>query len=192
MSNHQHWGGKIRKLWPSEATKFREHLLRLDPASRRTRFTHAVSDSFITDYATHMADSGSIVYAFLDDNGLVRAAAELKKLGSTWGRDAEAAFSVEADYQDHGLGSDLMGKVIRSARNRGVEHLYISCLASNTKMQAIARKHDAMLRFESGEVVGEILPEGPDYFSVLAEAAEDRADYVMAVLDLRNRLLSAA
>ena len=46
-------------------------------------------------------------------------------------------------------------------------------LAENGKMQAIARKYDADLRFESGEVVGEIVPQNANYFSLLAEAVED-------------------
>ena len=51
-----------------------------------------------------------------------------------------------------------MGRIVRAARNRGIRRLYMSCLAENSKMQAIARKHEADLRFEYGEVIGEILP----------------------------------
>jgi RimJ/RimL family protein N-acetyltransferase len=192
MSDHQHWGGNIRKLWPSEAEKFRDHLLRLDPASRRTRFAHAVSDSFIEDYASRMNELGSIVYGFFDDTGEVRAAAELRKLGDTWGKEAEAAFSVEKAYQERGLGNELMGRVIRSARNRGVHHLFLSCLAENGRMQAIARKHEADLKFEYGEVIGDIIPQEANYFSLLAEAVEDRVGYMMAVLDVQKKALAAA
>lgn len=184
MSEHHHfWEGTIRKLWPSEADKFRDHLLRLDKPSRRMRFAHAVSDRFIEDYASHMCDMGSIVYAYVE-NGEVRAVAELKKLGDTWGQEAEAAFSVEPGYQDKGIGTELMGRIIRAARNRGVHLLFMSCLAENRKMQAIAKKHEAELRFEYGEVIGEIVPVDPNYFSILAEAVEDRVGYLMAVLDV--------
>ena len=41
----------VRKLWPTEGHLFRDHLLRLDKDSRRMRFAHGVSDSFIEDYA---------------------------------------------------------------------------------------------------------------------------------------------
>jgi RimJ/RimL family protein N-acetyltransferase len=191
MSEHRTWGGTLRKLWPTEAQKFRDHLLRLDKDSRRLRFAHGVSDSFIEDYASRMGDMGAIVYAYVVD-GEVRGAAELKKLGDTWGKEAEAAFSVEMAYQEHGVGTDLMGRVIRAARNRGVQHLYMSCLAENAKMQTIARKHEAQLRFEFGDVVGEIVPQGPNYFSILEEAMDDRAGYLMAVLDLRARVAKAA
>ncbi len=192
MSEHPFWGGTIRKLWPSEADKFRDHLLRLDKYSRRMRFAHAVSDNFVDDYSARMNDMGAIVYGYT--HGVeVRAVAELKKLGDTWGQEAEAAFSVEPGYQEKGIGTELMGRVIRAARNRGVHHLYMSCLAENRKMQAIARKHEADLRFEYGEVIGEIVPIDPDYFSILAEAMEDRVGYLLAVLDVgKERARKAA
>ena len=183
--------GVTRKLRPWETAVFREHLLRLDAESRHLRFAHGVSDSFIDDYATRMNDMGGIVFGYFIGGDLV-AAAELRKLGNQWGREAEAAFSVERVYQDLGIGSLLMGRVIQAARNRGVQLLYMSCLADNARMQKIARKHEAGLRFEYGEVIGEIVPTTPDYFSILAEAIEDRAGYLMAVLDLQARLAKAA
>lgn len=191
MSDQRNWGGTIRKLWPTETDKFRDHLLRLDKETRRMRFAHGVSDAFIEDYASHMTDMGSIVFGYFID-GEMRAAAELRKLGDTWGQEAEAAFSVERAFQEKGVGTELMGRVIRSARNRGVHQLYMSCLAENGKMQAVARKHDAALHFEYGEVVGEIVPSTPDYFSVLAEAVDDRVGYMLAVLDLQARIAAKA
>jgi GNAT superfamily N-acetyltransferase len=191
MSEQHFWGGNIRKIWPTETDKFRDHLLRLDKGSRRMRFAHGVSDSFIEDYASRMGDMGSIVYGFFV-GGEVHAVAELRKLSDVWGQEAEAAFSVEATHQDQGIGSELMGRVIRAARNRGVQRLYMSCLAENSKMQTIARKHEADLKFEYGEVIGEIVPSEPNYFSIMAEAMEDRVSYMMAVLELGGRLVKAA
>jgi len=191
MSDHTAEEGTTRRLWPTETDKFRDHLLRLDKDSRRLRFAHAVSDAFIEDYASRMTEYGSLVYGHVVD-GKVRGAAELRRLGDAWGEEAEAAFSVEKAYQDNGVGSDLMGRVVRAARNRRVRRLYMSCLAENAKMQVIARKHEAVLRFEYGEVIGEILPEHPDYFSLVTEAAEDRVGFMIAVLDLQSRMVRAA
>ena len=56
----------------------------------------------------------------------------------------------------------------------------------------LQRKHDAVLAFERGDVIGEIVPVGPNYFSVLAEAVEDRVSFMLAVLDLQGRLSKAA
>src|SRR5262245_28957619 len=191
MSELEAGEGVIRRLWPTETTKFRDHLLRLDRDSRRMRFAHAVSDAFIEDYAGRMSEYGSVVYGYLVD-GQVRGAAELRRLGDCWGEEAEAAFSVERPHQDNGVGSDLMGRVVRAARNRGIRRLYMSCLAENAKMQVIAKKHEAVLRFEYGEVIGEILPEQPNYFSMIAEAHEDRVGFLIAVLELQNRMVRAA
>ena len=191
MIERQNSAGTIRKLWPTESEKFRDHLLRLDKTNRRMRFAHGVSDAFIEDYAGRMAETGGLVYGYFDGEE-VRAAAELKKLGDSWGSEAEAAFSVEQPLQEQGIGTELMGKVIRAARNRGVQHLCVSCLSENGKMLAIARKYEAELRFEYGEVIGEIVPDGANYFSILAEAVDDRFGYMMAVLDLQRRAVKAA
>jgi RimJ/RimL family protein N-acetyltransferase len=184
MSKHAMLGGTIRKLWPAESDKFRDHLLRLDKESRRLRFAHGVSDQFLEEYASRMNEQGAVVFGYFE-NGELHAAAELRKLGDTWGRGAEAAFSVEPGFQERGIATELMGNIIRAARNRGVHLLFMNCLAENGKMQAIARKYDAELRFESGEVVGEIVPQDANYFSLLAEAVEDRVGYMLAVLDLQ-------
>lgn len=191
MSERNADEGSIRRLWPTETAKFREHLLRLDREGRRLRFAHSVSDAFIEAYASRMTEMGSLVYGFIFE-GEVRGAAELRRLGDTWGEEAEAAFSVERAYQDQGVGTDLMGRVVRAARNRRIRRLYMSCLAENARMQAIAKKHEAELRFEYGEVIGEILPAHPNYFSLLAEATEDRVGFMIAVLDLQSRLMRAA
>jgi RimJ/RimL family protein N-acetyltransferase len=191
MSDLDAGEGTIRRLWPTETDKFRDHLLRLDTESRRLRFAHSVSDDFIEGYASRMTEYGSLVYGYLVA-GSVRGAAELRRLGDAWGEEAEAAFSVEEPYQEHGVGTDLMGRVVRAARNRNIRRLYMSCLAENARMQAIARRHDALLRFEYGDVVGEILPAHPAYFSLATEAAEDRLAFIIAVLDLQARLVRAA
>ena len=191
MSDLEAGEGITRRLWPTETDKFRDHLLRLDPESRRMRFAHSVSDAFIEEYASRMTAYGSLVYGHLVD-GKLRGAAELRRLGDTWGEEAEAAFTVEKPYQDHGVGSDLMGRVVRAARNRNIRRLYMSCLAENAKMQSIARKHAAVLRFEAGDVVGEILPDRPNYYSLAAETAADRMGFIIAALDLQTRLVRAA
>lgn len=183
--------GIVRRLWPTETDKLCDHLLRLDRESRRMRFAHSVSDAFVAEYAGRMSAFGSLVFGHVVD-GKVRGAAELRRLGDTWGGEAEAAFSVEKAWQDQGVGTELMGRVVRAARNRRIKRLYMSCLAENARMQAIARKHEATLRFEYGEVIGEILPAHPSYFSQVAEAAEDRVGFMIAVLDLHSRLVRAA
>lgn len=191
MDDHQIGHGRIRKLWMAELGLYRDHLLRLDGDSRRMRFGMAVDDAFIVEYAVRMNDLKSLLYAHVED-GEVRAAAELRQLALQFSGEAEAAFSVEKAYQDSGIGTELLGRVIRAARNRGIHRLYMNCLTSNRKMQRVARKYDAELHFEDGEVVGELTPAVPNYFSLWREAVEDERGFVMAVLDVQRRLVPAA
>lgn len=180
--------GSIRKLLRSEVQLFADHLLRLDKESRRLRFTHAVSDEYVRNYAKTAADPGTIVYIYTLD-GVVRAAAELKRMGVTWGDMAEAAFSVESEVANMGLATELMGHIILSARNRGVKQLVLNCLAENQKMQAIARKYNAELHIEHGDVVAEIVPSRFDYMSLATEMFEDRFILLLSALDSHSRKL---
>lgn len=186
MIESRFWGGTFRKLWPAETEKFRDHLLRLDKETRRLRFGMPVNDQFIIDYAGRTSEWDSIIHVFVV-GGEIRAAAELRRIGDQWSGEAEAAFSVETDYQNKGIGSELLGRVVRSARNRGIGRLYMNCLLENRKMQRIAKKHEALLQFEQGEVVGRVRPGVPSYLSIWSEALEDGSNFMMAILDLPKR-----
>lgn len=179
---HHNLHGNFRKLLPAESLLFRDHLMRLDPDSRRLRFANSVQDDYIASYAMKAADAGSLVYGFFE-NGHLRAAGELKRASAFWGKTAEAAFSVECGYTNHGLASELMGLIIRSARNRGVSHLILSCLSENSSMQAIARKYAQDLQIDHGDVIADIVPIRADYMSVAAEMLEDRFVLYLATLD---------
>jgi len=123
----------------------------------------------------------------------MHAAAELRMIGDNWHGEAEAAFSVERDYQDSGVGTELLGRVIVAARNRGVERLYMNCLSENRKMQRIAKKYAADLFFDHGEVVGQLKPSMPTPISLWTEAVDNSNGFVMAVLEFPlGRLRPAA
>jgi len=65
-------GGLIRKLWIGEATLYRDHLLRLDPASRRNRFAGAVPDQFVRDYAELSFGIDALIHGFFVDCAALR------------------------------------------------------------------------------------------------------------------------
>lgn len=178
-------------MWLQESDKFRDHLLRLDRDNRRMRFGMIVSDDFIVDYSSRLGDMRCLVYGFFTADGEMHAAAEMRQIGDIWSVDAEGAFSVERDYQNRGVGTELLGRIIRAARNRSVSHLYMNCLAENHKMQRLCRKYEAELHFDQGDVVGRVLPALPDYMSVWEEALDNSNGFVMAVLDFPKRMAPA-
>jgi len=182
-------GGAIRKLWIGEAGKYRDHLLRLDLESRRNRFGGAVSDEFIENFVNLTIGLDAVIHGFFVD-GEMRGAGELRALGSP--DEAEAAFSIEKDWQSHGVGSALLERTLLAARNRGIKLLHMTCLAHNKRMQQLARKFDAELSFDFGSVVGEVEAPFPTPMSVLREAIADSQGFATAVLDAQRRFFRRA
>jgi GNAT superfamily N-acetyltransferase len=183
-------GGVVRKLWVGETAKYREHILRLDPESRRSRFAGGVSDDFIRNYVDLSLTLDGVVHGFFID-GQMRGAAELRPLGIRFPNQAEAAISVEKLWQSHGVGSALLRRTLLAARNRGYGLLHMACLAENRRMQQLARKFDAELSFDFGNVVGEVEASQPTPLSLMREVMADSHGFATAMLDLQARMLRA-
>lgn len=182
-------GGMIRKLWISETDAYRDHLLRLDRESRYRRFSGAISDEFIARHAATANGLGVVVHGFFVD-GTLRGAAELRSLGSMFAREGEAAFSIEQPWQSHGVGTELLERTLLSARNRGINLLQMHCLAENQRMQQLARKFEADLKFDFGSVVGEVDPPRYTAMSLMREAVADAHGVATAILDVQSRLFN--
>jgi GNAT superfamily N-acetyltransferase len=183
-------GGVIRKVWIGEAAKYRDHLLRLDAESRHSRFGGGVSEDFIRYYVDLSIALEAVVHGFFID-GHMHGAAELRPLGLRFPRQAEAAMSVEKAWQSHGVGSALLRQTLLTARNRGIRQLHMACLADNRRMQQLARKFDAELSFDFGNVVGEVESSRPTPLSVMRELMADGHGFATAILDLQSRMLRA-
>jgi GNAT superfamily N-acetyltransferase len=184
-------GGLVRKLWIGETDVYREHLLRLDRDSRYRRFSGAVSDEFIAQHSATANDLGVVVHGFFID-GVLRGAAELRRTGSYFAREAEAAFSIEAPWQSHGVGTVLLERTLLSARNRGIKLLQMQCLADNQRMQQLARKFEAGLKFDFGSVVGEVDPPRSTPLSLMREAINDSHNVAAAIIEAQTRMFGPA
>lgn len=183
--------GVIRKLWIGETDAYRDHLLRLDRDSRHRRFSGTVSDDFVTRHAATARDIGVVVHGFFVD-GILRGAAELRRTGPAFSREAEAAFSIEQPWQSHGVGTELLERTLLSARNRGIKSLHMLCLADNQRMQQLARKFEADLSFDFGGVVGEVGPARSTPLSLMREAMADSHGVAAAIFEAQSRLLKPA
>lgn len=183
--------GFIRRLLTSETYLLREHLRRLDSDARHRRFGHDVSDDFINRYAARGGDFGNVTFGYFVD-GEVRAVAELRPDILMHRDGAEVAFSVERPFVNRGIATQLMGRVIQTARNRGLRHLVLVCMPDNAKMQAIARHYGAELKVEDGSVVADIVPQEPDYQSWFSEILDERMTYLQSAIDMQRRVRGAA
>jgi RimJ/RimL family protein N-acetyltransferase len=138
-----------------ELPLLRDHLLRLDRASRRDRFHGYMDDSFIERYAEKCANDGTIIIAYFED-GVVRGAAELHPPEQSPDRLPEIAFSVETSLRRRGVGSYLFRQLVAEARAKGYRCLRITTGAQNEAMRALAKKFGANLTFGHGESTGTI------------------------------------
>lgn len=179
--------GLIRKLAATDQAQFRDHLLRLSPEARRSRFAMMASDPFLRSYAETSMALGSVIHGFFED-GTLRAVAELRTVDGV--STAEAAFSVEDAWQNSGLGTRLMELTLIAARNRGYRHIYINCLATNRAMQLLARKFEAELTFEAGDVVGRLEPADFSFFSLFREAMNDGFGVAGSLLEAGRKRLA--
>jgi len=187
-------GGTIRKMWAGDADQYRDHLLRLDPQSRHSRFAGTVSDDFIRAYAAGLFGPDNVIHGFFAD-GTLRGAAELRRGDSTpadKNAEAEAAFSVEAAWQSHGVGSALLERTLLTARNRGIKRIKMVCVRDNRRMQQLARKFAAEISFDFGSVIGAVKAPRPTPLSMMRELTADGQGWVTTVLDAQSRLLKAS
>ena len=181
--------GVLRRLRPADLSGFRDHLLRLDAQSRRSRFGMEASDDFIAAYAERCFGIDDVIYGFVTHDA-VRGAGELRGIGHNlplgFGDSAEAAFSVEEGWRRKGVGTQLLGRIVRAARNRRAHTLYMSCLANNDAMLRLVRKFSAELRFEPQAALGEIALLEPTPATVQEQALEDASGFATAMVDLRH------
>lgn len=158
----------IRRLWPAEADLFIDHFKHLDDQSRAMRFGGAVHESFIENYARSALSADGIVFgAFV--NGSLVGVGEVKFATDAFPWRAEAAFSVVSEWQDHGIGTALLDRIIAVAKNRSVSGLDLWCRTSNSAMRRLAEHHDAELEFEHDEAHGIVRVPWPTPASVLEE-----------------------
>jgi len=148
--------GNVRTLCQlEELPLLRDHLLRLDPASRHDRFNGFMDDSFIERYAAKCAGDGTVIIAYIE-GGVVHGAAELHPPDQSPDSLPEIAFSVEACVRRQGVGSIRFRELVEEARAKGYRSLRITTGAQNQAMRALAHKFGADLTFRHGESTGSI------------------------------------
>lgn len=141
----------IRRLCDADRDAITDHFVRLDRETRRARFFGAVKDAYLRRYGNTIFDDGSIVFGAIF-GGQVRAVAELHVLPFSSPVTAELALSVEADWQNIGIGDALLDRLIGAAHARGIPALRLIYLPENHRMQHLAAKHGVRLVHGTGIV----------------------------------------
>src|ERR1700749_1133564 len=110
--------GSIRTLTAREMPLLREHLLRLDPESRRDRFNGAADEGVVESYAARCLADGTMGVAYVAD-GTVLGPSKVHQPDLWDDSVPEIAFSVERSVRRKGVGSILFKRLITEAEGRG-------------------------------------------------------------------------
>ena len=182
--------GTIRKIVPAERQDFLDHLTRLDPLSRFMRFGGVVSDAALARHAARALGGRNVLVGYFVD-GVIRAVAELYPLPRRPGKPvaAEAAFSVEREWQGEGIGTALMRHIRLLAQNRGIEDIEVVFLPQNGRMKSIALRHDADFSLDETEMVGHMRTPRATPFSWMREMIGDVFAVFSSATELQDRLL---
>lgn len=173
----------IRRLWRGDLSDVVDHFLRLDTETRRLRFGVALKDCALRRYAERVLDFDSVVYGAFP-GGQLRGVAELRGFLGQWPPSAEAALSVEREWQNAGLGDALFSRLIAAAQNRSIRTLHMVCLRENGRMQHLARKHEAVLQYTDGDVEATIDPPRPTLSSLTEEIIGESRGFARTLLHL--------
>ncbi|WP_282128395.1 GNAT family N-acetyltransferase [Roseobacter litoralis] len=166
----------VRRLHSGDQEDICDHFLRLDVQTRRSRFCGAASDNGVLNYAKNILRYDSIVCgAFID--GHLKGLVELNGLFHAWPSTTEAAFCVETEWQNIGIGDALFEHILIIARNRGVRTIQMVCLKKNIQMRHLAAKHNAQLVFDADAVEAVLHPSWPTPGSVVKEILAGTREY---------------
>jgi len=169
LSEHS---GVFRRVYWLERDQLRRHLLRLSPDDRQLRFGASVSDRFITDYCARRDwRRDSVLGCWID--GELRAVAELKPIDHAWFGEAEVSLSVEAPWQNHDIGTELLRRLAIIARNRLITSLYLICLPRNAKLMHLLRKLDAEFAFGVSEAEARLVLGSPTQLTIMLELLDE-------------------
>jgi GNAT superfamily N-acetyltransferase len=164
--------GDIRRLWVLERDRVRDHLLRLDGDDRLRRFGGYVNAAQVAAYCERLDWSRSLIVGYMA-GAQARGIGELKLLGATAPRAAELAVSVERPYQNRGIGTALLRRLVIAARNRLIDRLHMVCLIDNVGAVRLARRLDGALSFGDGQAEARLEPPWPTLWTWLEEAVSE-------------------
>lgn len=134
----------FRPIGPGDAALLQAFVRRLSPASRRQRFQTGLSElqPAMLERLTrvdHRESAAFAVVVYEDGEETMIGEARYAPDGSPGGA-TEFALAVADDFQQTGLGTLLMDKLLRHARLSGVRRIHGDILYGNTAMERLARK----------------------------------------------------
>jgi len=176
----------FRKLTAADAPLLARHLLRLEPEDWRARFHGHVARDLATEHARRLDWARVVVIGGFCD-GELRAVGELHPTTDGGACDAEIAVTVETGWQNRGIGTELLRRLINAARNRGLRRVCLLCLADNARIRHLVEKLEGSLHGDLGQMEGSIAPLPATFATLLEEGLEDGEALLARLRELSRR-----
>lgn len=137
----------LRPLTATDRSILADHLRRLSPDDRRTRFFHQMNDAAIQRYCDEINwQAAFLVGAFV--KGSLRGVGELVPEGGEG--TAEIAVTVEQEWRHAALGRILVAALLVVAEERGLKSAKLLFLRENSAMRKLVADIGARLTAASG------------------------------------------
>lgn len=175
----------FRKLTAADAPLLKQHLLRLQPDDWRARFHAHVARDRADEHARGIDWQRAVVIGGFC-GGRLRAVGELHPTRSG-ACDGEIAITVESRWQNRGIGTELLRRLINAARNRGLHRVCLLCMAENARVRHLVEKLEGSLHGDLGQVEGSIAPLPATFATLLEEGLEDGGALLARLRDLSRR-----
>lgn len=160
----------IFRLPDTEFHRYKTHLLSLDEDSKLMRFGYQVKTETILELHKKWSQDAdkNIIFAIENDD------LELIGVGHICLMDAEPelAFSVLKEYQNQGMGNELMKRCIEWCQNRNIKTGTMVCLSTNAPIKKLAARHGLLVR-DGTETQAEIKIPDANISSIVHELVED-------------------
>lgn len=145
----------IRSLGTRQRSRIVAHLQALDPHDRYLRFGHTATDAQIVRYVDSIDFDQDEAFGIFNRRLELIAMAHLARAGAEKPPNhapmAEFGVSISKGARGRGFGRRLFERAVLSARNRGVQQLFIHALSENTAMLKIARNAGAVVERSGSE-----------------------------------------
>lgn len=139
---------KLRLIRPEDARLLQEFAAHISPEDLRLRFFAAMR-GLSRELAARLShidyDRDMAVLAFAQGAEEMLGVARFS--GDPDNHAAEFAIAVRSDWKQHGLGHLLMARLIRSARQRGIDRLIGEVLPENAAMLQLCREFGFAVTF---------------------------------------------
>ena len=131
----------VRPIHPDDIDLERRFIKGLSPSSRRFRFLETMrspSDALLKQMTVINLATDAAYVALIGEGDLQREIGVARFSARADGHDCEFAVTVSDEWQNRGLGTLLMARLIKVARARGIESMHSNDAADNTRMRRFA------------------------------------------------------